>query len=147
MTECRDEYGGQQNCSKHIFTKNPATPCKVYDCSNSSFHSLSGSSYNAFMILITFSSSIRANQLWQCSRHYLFFRLRSVVAGIGTPTLKHATRSFSPTAPLKTLTNWRMIFLCASIYTSSIYIYMENYIHVPWAISILPSVYKKLEQF
>ena len=58
LTECRDEYGGQQNCSKHIFTKNPGTPGEVYDCSNSSCHSQAGCSNNACMILITFSLSV-----------------------------------------------------------------------------------------
>ena len=58
LAECRDEYGRQQNCSKHSFTKNPGTPCKVYDTSNLSCFSLSGCSNNACMILITFSSSV-----------------------------------------------------------------------------------------
>ncbi|XP_078340437.1 uncharacterized protein LOC144617700 isoform X1 [Crassostrea virginica] len=45
--ECRDEYDGQQNCSKHIFPTTPGTPCQVHDCSNSSCHFLSGCSNNA----------------------------------------------------------------------------------------------------
>ena len=58
LAECRDEDGGQQNCSKHIFTKNPGTPCEVYDCPNSSCHSISGCGKNPCMMLITFSSSV-----------------------------------------------------------------------------------------
>ena len=54
LAERRDEYDGQQKRSKHIFTKNPGTPCEVYDCSNSSCHSLSGCSNDACM----FSSSV-----------------------------------------------------------------------------------------
>ena len=57
LAECRDEYGGQQNCSKHIFPTNHGPPCHVNDCSNSSCHSLSGCSNNACMILIIFSLS------------------------------------------------------------------------------------------
>ena len=37
--------------------------------------------------------------LWSC--HYLFFRLRSVAAGIRTPNLPHARRTLFPTAPLR----------------------------------------------
>ena len=37
--------------------------------------------------------------VWQCSCHYLFLRLRSVVAGIRTPNLPLAGRTLLPTAP------------------------------------------------